>query len=403
MTGYHTGHAYIRGNFPVNGHDLPLRPQDFTVAQMLQSAGYYTALVGKWGMGWNDTTGQPNLKGFDYFYGQLDQNNCHNMYPPFIWEQRAQIFFPNNANASREVCMAPGNNCTYTHDLWTNRTLALLEERAALGPTQPPFFLFLAYTDPHAGGWQGIFESGNPVPSDGSFTNASWPDVERDHASVIANYLDRDVGRIVGALDTLGFGDDTLVIFASDNGAQNEGGHNYLFFNSSGPLRGYKRSLYEGGIRTPTIARWTGTIAPQQVSDVPWAFWDFMPTAADLAGLPRSAYPADIDGLSIAPLLLGNASAQPVHDYFYWEFCTYHETSPGQGANGWGSAIRKGDWKAVSFFLNSPFELYNITADLGETNNLAAAYPAVVAELSALAKQAHVDSPIFPQVNCIPS
>jgi len=227
-----------------------------------------------------------------------------------------ELDIPENKNASRDFCMSPvgRETCKFTHDLWTNRTVDILQKEAsrqhadaAKGEDTKPFFIYLSYTDPHAGGWKAQDESGNPVPDDFQFDNTSWPDVERDHASVIANYMDRDVGRIADLIDSLGLSENTLVMFASDNGAHSEGGHDYRFFDSSGPHRSYKRSLYEGGIRTPAIARWKGTTPAGGTSDLVWAFWDFMPTVAELAGLGRGAYPSDIDGTSIAPTLLGKA------------------------------------------------------------------------------------------------
>ena len=206
--------------------------------------------------------------------------------PEFTWRFPASngsrswepLPFPSNVNASRAACMAPGNACVWSHDLWTNAALAALAahaaRRAALGAAAPPLFLYLAYTDPHAGGWlDDDAEEGNPVPSDGSFTDAAWPIVERDHASVIVNFQDRDVGALVAAADAAGAA-PFVKIFASDNGASNEGGHSYLFFNSSGPLRGFKRCLTEGGIRTPLAISWPGVVAAGSTTDVTTAFWD---------------------------------------------------------------------------------------------------------------------------------
>lgn len=254
------------------------------------------------------------------------------------------------------------------------------------------------------------------MPSDGQFDNSSWPDVERDHASVIANYLDRDVGRITSLIDSEGLGENTLIIFAADNGAHNEGGHDVHFFDSAGPFRGFKRSLYEGGIRSPSIARWTGTTPAGSESSVPWAFWDFMPTAAELAGLDRSAFPSDVDGESFAPTILGNPSQQKELPPRYWEFCTDHHVTPDppvmdddivpllaatpRTGKGWGHAVRHGEWKAVSFFEDQPFELYNLTADIGETTDVSAQFPDVVAMMNKIAQQSHTDSILFPVQDC---
>lgn len=456
----HCSHAYIRGNHNVDDRDLPLRPQDYTFMEMLtQQAGYRTFHTGKWGLGWVNSTGDPMAKGFDYYYGQLDQKNCHNMYPTFIFETDGgldsmydpeqapriqgtkrlpadrkylkQLDIPENKNASRDYCMSPSGQqvCRFTHDLWTNRTVDILTKEAkrqaadaAKGQETAPFFVYLSYTDPHAGGWQGTAESGNPVPSDGQFDNSSWPDVERDHASVIANFLDRDVGRIADLIDSEGLADNTLVLFFSDNGAHNEGGHDVHFFDSAGPFRGFKRSLYEGGVRSPGIARWTGTTPAGAHSAVPFAFWDFMPTVAELAGLGPAAYPSDVDGMSIAPTILGKPEEQKQMPPRYWEFCTRHSDTPlppvvdddgaegqveaqldGQQGVGWGHAIRHGEWKAVSFFKDEPLQLYNLTADRGETNDVAAKFPDVVKVMEEIAKESHTDSTIFPVDGCSPS
>jgi arylsulfatase A-like enzyme len=167
----------------------------------------------------------------------------------------------------------------------------------------------------------------------------------------------------------------------SDNGAHNEGGHSYLFFNSSGPLRGFKRSLYEGGVRSPTMIRWPGTITPAN-SSYAWAFWDFMPTVADIIGVNVPNY---TDGISILPTLLGEQQAPK--DYIYFEFCT---------SNMWGNSLRKDNWKIVSLSSEMPYELYDLSVDLSESNNLAEQFPEIVMELAEMARAAHTDNPLFP-------
>ena len=425
MTGFHTGHATIRGNKGTGGHDFPLRATDVTFLSSLSSAGYHVTCVGKWGMGWLSSSGAPDVHGCDEYYGVLDQNEAHDMYPSddyFTWRFPAAngsrvwqpLPFPANINASRARCMATGNTCVWSHDLWTDAALAAInaqgERRAAAAaagaPAPPPMFLYLAYTDPHAGGWlDNDAEQGNPVPSDGAFANEAWPVVERDHASVIQNFQDRDVGRLVAATEAAaaaGGSAPWLIAFASDNGASNEGGHNYAFFDSSGPLRGFKRCLTEGGIRTPLALRWPGHIAPGSRVTAPVAFWDLGPTLLELAGVPPAGWPQGIDGVSFAAAALGGAA--PATSVLYWEFCTavHPPLEPRKGA-GWGHAVRLGDWKAVSFFVDQPLRLYNLSADIYEVNDVASAHPAVVAQLTAIAKAQHVDSPDFPVDNCSPS
>eukprot|EP01120_Amphizonella_sp_Union-15-10_P006125 TRINITY_DN1921_c0_g1_i1.p1 TRINITY_DN1921_c0_g1~~TRINITY_DN1921_c0_g1_i1.p1 ORF type:complete len:469 (-),score=55.74 TRINITY_DN1921_c0_g1_i1:57-1463(-) len=387
MTGKHTGHARVRGNRGYEGHDFPLLSNDTTVAKVLKNAGYNTALIGKWGLGYNGTSGAPLNQGFDYYYGQLDQNACHNYYPLSIWENTNILNLPENKNASRERCMSEPASCRYTQDLFTSAATKWLKSQTK----EKPWYLFLTYTNPHAGGWEGTLESGAPVPTDGAYVDKPWPVVERDHASAVT-LEDRDIGSILNTLKVLGFENDTIVFFASDNGAHNEGGHSHLFFNSSGPLRGFKRSLYEGGIRSPSMVRWPGKVKPGSVSHYSWAFWDFLPTAAELAGVPKSNLPLNLDGISIVPTLLGQE--QSPKDYLYWEFCTN---------NKWGHAVRVQNWKAVSFAVDEPFELYDLSTDIHENVNLAEKYPDIVKRLETIAKSAHSDDPYFPIINCVSS
>jgi len=387
MTGKHSGHSTVRGNYP-GRQDVPLNATDITFPQLLKKANYTNAAFGKWGLGTNGTTGAPRNKGFDYYFGILGQSECHNYYPTSMWENELKIFYPNNANASLQLCMSPNNPCNYSHTLFTNKLLDWLDNEAA---RSQPFFTYVAYTTPHAGGWQRYKQDAAPVPNEGSYANKPWPLVERGHASMITHYLDADVGVILEKLDVLGLAQNTLVIFASDNGAHNEGGHNSEFFKSSGPLRGSKRSLYEGGIRVPIIARWPGKIQPGTTSDLAFAFWDFLPTFLDLADVPLDV---PTDGVSILPTLLGNP--QKEESFLYWEFCTDDK---------WGYAVRVDKWKVVRLGSDEPLELYNLEEDIGETNNLADQYPEIVARLELMARDAHVDNPNFPMgdLNCISS
>ena len=391
MTGKHNGHSTIRGNKGFDGSDWPLNPNDTTIAEVLKAAGYYTAIVGKWGLGDNGTTGWTRKHGFDYYYGISNQNIVHNYYPDYVLENEGQIPLPLNQGASRQKCMSQPLKCNYSHDLFAERTFDVIKNRTQNYPNQP-FFLYVTWTLPHAGGWSGTIEDGEPVPSDGPFADTTWPDVERDHAAMISSYLDKDFGRLMMLLKQLGIDNDTIVWFASDNGAHNEGGHSHTFFNSTGPLRGFKRSLYEGGVRTPQIIRWPNKINPNTQTDLITTFIDFFPTVAELAAAQQ--IPSDIDGLSIVPTLLNNTSAQKEHEYIYFEFCTNFE---------WGNAVRQKNWKLVRFSIHEPYQLYDLDNDISETNDLAQQHPNIVNQLTAFAQAAHTDSTAFPVKDCVNS
>ncbi len=337
--------------------------------------------------------GAPWVHGFEHVFSQLDQVLCHNYYPQWIWENGQKRLYPQNVNASRARCMAPGNTCAYAPDEFAREALHWLDGRTSA----QPWFLYLALTPPHAGGWScasvvpplACHESGAPAPSSDYSNRTEWPVVERDHAAMVTNAVDRYVGQVMAKLKEKQMERDTLVVFTSDNGPHNEGGHSYKFFDSAGPFRGFKRSLYEGGIREPTIMRWPGRIAPATWTAQPVAFWDFLPTFAALANatasLPKGGA---IDGIDITAALRGDAL--PLRA-LYWEYCTNGQ---------WGHAIRYGDWKAVSLSLASPLELYNVTADVGETDNVAITHPDVVAQLARMAAAMHTDDPLWPKVNC---
>jgi arylsulfatase A-like enzyme len=366
MTGKHGGHATVRGN---KKPEVGLKAGEATVASLLKSAGYDTALFGKWGLGGPGTGSVPNTRGFDQFYGYLDQQHAHNSYPEHLWDNQNEAFLTQNWFNRRQV---------FSNDVFTRKSLDYLNAR---DDAAKPFFLYLAYTIPHADNERGAMERmGMDVPSLAPYQDRNWPDVEKAFAASVTR-LDTDIGRILRTLDERGLANDTLVIFSSDNGPHKEGNHDANFFHSSGAVRGTKRDLYEGGIRVPTMARWRGRIRPGQVSDAPWAFWDVLPTACALAGI---APPSGIDGKDIRPTLFEGKTVP--RDFFYWEF---HES-------GFAQAVRQGDWKLVRQQPKFELELFNVKDDPKELKNLAAQHPGVVARLRGLFASARTDSPDFP-------
>ena len=375
MTGMHQGHAIIRGNSSmIDRVRVSLRPEDLTVAEVLKKAGYVTGLVGKWGLGETGTSGAPNAKGFDEFFGYTDQYLAHNYYPETLWRNDKEERIEGNELEAPNICKA----CTtYSHDLFTEEALRFVDQHR-----ETPFFLYLAYTIPHANNEAGrVREHGMEVPSDAPYSDKPWPPAQRSHAAMITR-MDRDVGRLLDVLGEHGIAENTLVIFTSDNGVHKEGGVDPAFFKDSGPLRGIKRDLYEGGIRVPAIAWWPGMIAPGTVSDQIWAFWDFLPTAADLAGAAKPA----CDGVSLAPALLGRPGEQEQHAFLYWEF---HEGAFKQ-------AVRMGNWKAVRNRGDAPVEVYDLDHDLGETRDVASQHPDVVVQATALFAEARTESAHWP-------
>jgi arylsulfatase A-like enzyme len=375
MTGLHTGHATIRGNAAV-----ALGPQDLTVAELLKGAGYRTALIGKWGLGDEHTSGVPGKKGFDEFVGYLDQVHAHDYYTDHLWHSDpANGYddwerFPENESGQKGL---------YTHDLFTKAALNYVKIKKPDNVNKyRPFFLYLAYTIPHANDEEGN-RSGNgmQVPSDAPYSNEPWPQTEKNKAAMITR-LDADVGRLLDLLKTLGIDGRTMIFFTSDNGPHKEGGVDPKFFQSSGPLRGIKRDLYEGGIRVPMIVRWPDRIKAGQVNDQLWAFWDFLPTAAQIAG---AKVPPKLDGISMLPDLLGQVQTNR-HDFLYWEF---HE-------RGFQQAVRMDHWKAVRPQADQPLELYDLNTDLGEKENVAEKNPQVVARIEPYLKTARTESAQWP-------
>jgi len=372
MTGQHTGHTRIRGNAR-----YPLLPEDVTVAEVLKAtpgAGYKTALIGKWGLGEAGTTGVPNRQGFDYFFGYLNQRHAHNYYPTFLWRNEERIKLRNVVpDEDEEGSGNSTNRVDYTHDLMAEEALKFIERNSG-----GPFFLYLAFTIPHAN--NEAKNKGMEVPDLGEFASEDWPDQEKAKAAMITR-MDRDVGRLMASLKKLGIDNNTLVFFTSDNGPHREGGADPDFFDSNGPLRGIKRDLYEGGIRVPMIARWPKRIKGGAKSDQVWAHWDLLPTLAEIAGVKP---PANIDGISMLNALLGRR--QRNHEFLYWEF---HE-------RGFSQAARMGDWKAVRKSPDSPLELYDLKNDLGEQNDVAVKHPEVVKKIEGYLKTARTESELWP-------
>jgi arylsulfatase A-like enzyme len=361
FTGYHTGHTRMRGNL-----DKYLQPDDVTLTQVMKSAGYRTGVIGKWSLGVLGTAGYPNDKGVDEWYGYFSQMHAHVAYPQLLLHNRGEVNLTGNWGTSRKQ---------FANDLFTEQAVKFVES------STQPFFLHLAYTIPHADNEEGR-DTGNGmvVPSDEPYSKQDWPQQERNFAAMITR-MDRQIGRLMQTLKIRGIDNNTLVLFTSDNGPHREGGHDPDFFRSSGPLRGIKRDLYDGGVRVPGIARWPGTIGAGKTSDFVWAFWDVLPTCAGIAGAP---VPAGLDGQSIVPTLMGRP--QPPHEFLYWEF---HETGFVQG-------VRYREWKAVRYGLNKPLELYDVSQDPGETQNVAAQNPQVVRTIEDYLLTARTESPDYP-------
>ena len=363
MTGQHSGHARIRGNASV-----PLLAEDVTIAELLKSAGYQTGATGKWGIGDDGTSGAPNKKGFDEWFGYLDQKHAHDYYPTQLYRNDLIYLLDKNTD---------GRKGQYSHDLFS-----MVASNFVRVNKNQSFFLYLAYTIPHANNELGAkTKNGMEVPIDEPYSKEDWPQVEKNKAAMITR-LDRDVGALLDQLKQQKIDDLTLVFFSSDNGPHKEGGVDPQFFDSAGPLRGKKRDMYEGGIRVPMIVRWPGKIKAGSVNDQVWAFWDFLPTAAEIVGVKP---PSNIDGISMAPALFGKPQTNQ-HDFLYWEF---HEGGSKQ-------AVRMGDWKAVRLELGKPLELYNLKNDIGETRNVADQNPEIVSKIDTYLKTARTESPKWP-------
>lgn len=389
LSGQHTGHTFIRGNKSVEPEgQQPIADSVVTVAEILKKAGYITGAFGKWGLGPVGSEGDPNKQGFDQFYGYNCQSLAHRYYPDHLWNNQKKIVLEANQNLMY--------NKEYAPDLIQKQALEFVNSR----DDKQPFFLFLPYILPHAElivpedsifqYYKGKFDE-KPYKgldygykaTDGGYASQQYP-----HAAFAAmvSRLDLYVGQIMAKLKEKGLDKNTLVIFTSDNGPHVEGGADPAFFKSNGNFKGVKRDLYEGGIREPFAARWPGVIKAGTTNDYVGAFWDILPTFAELAGTKANS---NIDGISFVPALTGKG-VQAKHDYLYWEF---HE----QGGR---QAVRQNNWKAVRLkAAGNPdglVELYDLSKDPGETTNLAAQHHEKAKELGQIMNKAHVSSALFP-------
>ncbi|HEX5443973.1 MAG TPA: arylsulfatase [Pirellulales bacterium] len=387
MTGKHLGHATVRDNMqrkPGEEGQHPMEPQTVSVAQLLKGAGYQTAIVGKWGLGMPGDRSSPLDFGFDHHYGYLCQGMAHTYYPPYLWrDDRQEPLEGNPPYAYGQKGRIERSGKIYSHDLMADDALHWVRDHQ-----EGPFFLYLALTVPHVSlqvpddslaEYRGQWPE-TPVTDSKHYSNHDTP--RAAYAAMITR-MDRDIGRLMAELKELGIDENTLVFFASDNGAVFPlSGTDPEFFQSTAGLRGFKQDLYEGGIRTPFIARWPGRIEAGTTSDFVGAFWDVMPTLCEIAGAPT---PKDTDGISIAPTLLGRPG-QTQHEYLYWE---YHSAGGAQ-------AVRFGDWKAVRNKIkrqpDSPLELYNLADDPGEKADVAEQHPEIAARALGYMKAAHSPS-----------
>jgi len=372
MTGLHTGHTFIRGNKEVKPEGQAPMPADIvTLPRLLKKAGYVTGAFGKWGLGAPGSASDP-AEHFDLFFGYNCQRQAHTYYPTHLWKNKVKV---------------PLDGKTYSHDVIQAATLNFIRQNK-----DKPFFCYVPITIPHASmhapeSAVAPFRKKFPQFED-KIGKYSGPNVRNPIAAFagMMTYMDQGIGEIMALLKELEIDDKTIVLFTSDNGPHLEGGHDPRFFNSNGPLRGFKRDLYEGGIRVPLIARWPGKIKAGSISSHICAHWDLLPTFCELAGVTT---PTAIDGISMVPTLLGKQEEQKQHAYLYWEFIP----------RGGKQAVRIGKWKGfrqnVAKDRDAPIELYDLSKDIGETNNVAKDYPKIVQQMRNAMEDAHVDSPIF--------
>lgn len=396
MTGRHGGHSYIRGNYELGGFadaleggQMPLAEGMMTVPKMLKNAGYATGLIGKWGLGMPNTTGDPLRQGFDYYYGYLDQKQAHNFYPTHLWENNRwdklnnPVIDVHRRRGAAEVVeedFGYYRGRDYAPELMTRKALAFIERHH-----RQPFFLYLPYTLPHVSlqapegyikQYVGQFDE-RPYFGQQGYASTKYP--LATYAAMIT-YLDDQVGIILQKIKDLGLDESTIVMFSSDNGATFTGGTDAKFFNSVGGLRGLKMDVYEGGIRVPFIARWPGRIPAGKTSGHISAQYDVLATLAEVT---NQRLPVSTDGLSFLPELKGRPAVQKQHQYLFFEY-------PEKGGQ---VAIRMGDWKGVRIGVrkepNAPWQLFNLRTDRNETTDVATQHPELIRQFDAIQKEAH--------------
>jgi arylsulfatase A-like enzyme len=363
MTGLHNGHAPARDNVP--HYASYLEDDDLTIAEVLKQAGYQCAGVGKWSLGDAGTVGRATNQGFDHWFGYLNQDHAHYYFTEYLDDDDGRLDLSGNTQTRKH----------YSHDLLTERSLNFIRN----ADSGSPFFLYVAYTVPHFSS-RDEDKDGFAVPTTDPFADRNWDERSKKYASMV-HMLDRDVGRIVTQLDERGLGSNTLVIFTSDNG-----GHSTIAkrFNTSGPLRGFKRDLTEGGIRVPFIARWPGTIRANQTSEAVIAFQDMLPTFAELAG---TGPPRNIDGISIVRALRGKPTNER-SGYLYWDY--------GHCRRRYDQAVRWKDWKGIRLGVGGSIQLFDLDADVGEKRDVAADHPVVVRKIEMIMQAAPVPSSRYP-------
>jgi arylsulfatase A len=405
LTGLHAGHAYIRDNDEMGErgdvwHDpelegqRPLLADTYTLGTLFQDAGYVTGAIGKWGLGGPGSSGAPNQQGFDHWYGYLCQRIAHNYYPTHLWRngekdilEGNEYFYPHQrlpeeADPTDPAVYEPYSGGDYSMDFMAQEARSFIRDHA-----EDPFFLYLPFPVPHVSlqvPEDSVAEYADAFPEEPYVGDRGYlphPTPRAAYAAMITR-MDREIGSILDLLEELGLTEDTLVLFTSDNGPTFNGGTDSEFFESAGGLRGLKTQLYEGGIRVPLVAMWPGRIPAGSVSELPSAFWDFLPTFAELTG---QTPPVSTDGVSLLPTLEGRSQDQTDREYLYWEF---------QGRQ----AVRMDRWKAYRRASDGDFELYDLETDLAETSNVADGYPEVVTRINEIMREARTESDLFPLI-----
>ncbi len=375
LTGKHTGHAYIRDNSEVGTWasfegQTPLADSEVTIGECLKAVGYTTACIGKWGLGGVGSEGDPNRQGFDHFFGYNCQRHAHNYYPRYLWRNQEKVTIAGNERGR--------TGSQYAADLMADEALEFLDQHG-----REPFFLYYATPVPHAalqvpGDSSAEYAHLDTSPYDGKKGYLPHETPRAAYAGMVTR-MDRDIGRMMDKLEELGVADNTVFIFTSDNGPTFNGGTDSAFFESAGVFRGLKCDVYEGGIRVPFVVRWPGHVAPGTVSDHVSASWDLLATFGETCRMPVPA----TDGVSMLPTLTGSGDQLP-HGALYWEYARRKQ------------AIRQGSIKAVRNRRGDPLEIYDLSVDPAESNDLASQRPELVGRMEAMLVSLRTPSELFP-------